>query len=710
MNIGNIKGLIGDAVSNDVRTLELKIGQVVRGVVLQHFNNNEALVNINGVQVRAKLEAPLMEGQASLMQVQPDSKGASIILRQVDPTAFGLNDPMKDILKAMSLPDKTWANEIVKDLRREGFPLNKETAAAFQKAAQLMPSGVSQEEWMQAAAAAFKRGLPLTQATVTAMQQLQSGIPLHGLMEQLKGQLSGLIQGNSTGQSTVSMMLLNQLFTMLDEGSSLMNALLNKGSSIASQGQSVSTMSQQLAASMTSNSSMQATNQASNGIVNEQLAQGPQQLNSSANATSNNGNNTIATLLKWLGVSHESVLGKQVLNGGSQATHYVANSKSVLAQGSMQGQVLGSYGTQPNQVQQSSNSLATQLINNQSSINQTVTTQASQASQASQVIFGANSQSASAMTMSSNAATGALANVPNESVGVNATGTNQGSIPAQGNQQQSSLQNNVVQAEQTSSSTQNNASLAQQINQQQGNHSQQQLHAQAPLSGLQTQSAVASQLNSLHLNNGENQFSPNAIASNVAAPANSQAESLKSLILQVVNNADTPQAIKETAQQLLSAITGQQLMLSTERNHSVFSHVTMYIPLQDKNGSQTATVHIQTRRDRKGELDSENCRIVFDLNMHELGPTLVDVNITNKIVSLNLWNDHPVIGNIVESMKPEISEALYETGYMLSSVRATPIPTPSDEEDQEFEAKRMMLPPDVDQINSTRYKGVDFKI
>lgn len=693
MNIGNIKGMLGDAVSNDVRTLELKIGQVVRGVVLQHYDNNEALVNINGVQVRAKLEAPLMEGQAALMQVQPDSKGASIILRQVDPTALGLNDPMKDILKAMSLPDKAWANDIVNDLRREGFPLNKETAAAFQKAAQLIPPGVSQEEWMQAAATAFKRGLPMTQATVSAMQQLQSGTPLHGLMEQLKGQLSSLLQGNTNGQSVQSMTLLNQLFSMLDEGSSLMNSLINKGSSLLSQAQANSSSGQQLTNGMIPNHAMH--NSSGNGAANEQQAHGQQQLSSSATATGNNGSNTVATLLKWLGVNHEALLGKQVLNVGTQGANYAANNGQ--GQGSMQGQVVASNQAQPITAQQLTNSLANQLQNNQL----TAPNQQSVTPQTTQATTQGNSQPASATTMLSNqAATGAFRSRIDTQAGVNA---------AQTNQPTSTLHTNASQAQQSTSLI-HNADQTQQINPNQETPSQQQtqLHAQV---GLNSQSTVAQQLTQLHANNGDNQFSPNANhASNVVTSISSQTESLKSLILQVVNNGDTPQSIKETAQQLLSAITGQQLMLSTERNHSVFSHVTMYIPLQDKNGSQTATVHIQTRRDRKGELDSENCRIVFDLNMNQLGTTLVDVNITNKIVSLNLWNDHPVIGNIVETMKPEISEALYQTGYMLSSVRATPIPTYSDENNQELQVNKMMLPPDVDQINSTRYKGVDFKI
>src|SRR5690606_3332875 len=187
-------------------------------------------------------------------------------------------------------------------------------------------------------------------------------------------------------------------------------------------------------------------------------------------------------------------------------------------------------------------------------------------------------------------------------------------------------------------------------------------------------------------------------------------DNIKSAIIQLLGQPDVSVQVKETAQQLLHAITGQQLMLTAERNHSLFSHITMYIPIKDANNGQTAAVHIQTRRDRRGELDSENCRIVFDLQMKSLGPTLVDMNIVNKIVSLNLWNDHPAVAPIIESLKPEISEALYDHGYMLSSVRATPVPIKEDETVKPEEGRAVIIPPDIDQLSSTRYKGVDFKV
>ncbi len=65
MNIGQLmRGLLGDVQAGDSRALELKVGQIVRGVIMQTMDNNEAIVQINGTQVQAKLETALRSGQS----------------------------------------------------------------------------------------------------------------------------------------------------------------------------------------------------------------------------------------------------------------------------------------------------------------------------------------------------------------------------------------------------------------------------------------------------------------------------------------------------------------------------------------------------------------------------------------------------------------------------------------------------------------------
>ncbi|MEC0244751.1 hypothetical protein P4H65_02835, partial [Paenibacillus chitinolyticus] len=154
------------------------------------------------------------------------------------------------------------------------------------------------------------------------------------------------------------------------------------------------------------------------------------------------------------------------------------------------------------------------------------------------------------------------------------------------------------------------------------------------------------------------------------------AETLKSLLLQLTAADDLPAPIRESAQQALQQITGQQLLLSPDRS-GVFTHVTLFVPLLGADGQPTAAVHIQSRKGRRGELDAENCRLLFDLQMKSMGHTLVDVGVMNRMVSLQVFNDEPIIGELLNGSKEEISAALDKLGYQFLSMKTAEYPKAS---------------------------------
>lgn len=195
----------------------------------------------------------------------------------------------------------------------------------------------------------------------------------------------------------------------------------------------------------------------------------------------------------------------------------------------------------------------------------------------------------------------------------------------------------------------------------------------------------------------------------LAPEAAKQAETLKSVLLQLSNADDAPPAMKELAQQTVQQITGQQLLLSPGKD-IVFSHISMFIPMVNGNGEQTAAIHIQSRKGKNGRLDSNNCHLVFDLQMKALGNTMVDVQVVNRIVSLNVHNDLPFIQPLLESKRDEISEALASIGYQFISMKCSPYPTlPS-------ESSRMIVAGEGDAARPASsyyqkpYKGVDIRV
>jgi len=174
---------------------------------------------------------------------------------------------------------------------------------------------------------------------------------------------------------------------------------------------------------------------------------------------------------------------------------------------------------------------------------------------------------------------------------------------------------------------------------------------------------------------------------------------------------DLPASLRDAAQGMAHQITGQQLLLTTERqNTAMMSHMTLFVPLKGADGDTTATIHVQTRRGSKGEWDSGNCRLMFDLRMSHLGDTLVDVQVVDHAVSLKLLNDRPWVAELVESARGEATAGLRAAGYQLLSLKATPFPVPVMPQDAaQQEASRSWPERFATGAYAAKpYKGVDY--
>ncbi|WP_028611056.1 hypothetical protein [Paenibacillus harenae] len=612
MNINQMmRSFLGEPSSGDARAMELRPGQIVRGVILQVMENNEALVQINGVQVRAKLELPLQAGQTAMLQVQPQSSGALIMLKQVDPGAVGLpEDTFKEWAKQLGLPEQKWAVEIVKDLRREGVILSREVAQAFQQAASAMPVSGNNEEWIRASAAAYKRGLPMTENVVGALRQVMFGRSTDELLDALKQQLMDN-RGNpvsEAGQNTQSKAA-SRILALLAGGETLLraaaagseapvgNAGNGKHAGAAEPNRMNASQSDRpnAAAAPLSNAGDGSTEPAITSV--------------SARSAAAGSTHWLGQMMKWLGVDHELRLTK----------------------------ALAAEETQP-----------ISLSSAQSAAQAEAGTEAGGSADRSRAAF------------------------PLQAVTAHAADSKAG-------------QTSFVQGKAEGQEEQHVRLL----------EVRHHIDRTATLTGTQPIGADGS------------------LSADPLQPAQ-QTESLKSALLSLIAADNAPAAVKETAQQLVQQITGQQLLLTPERNSSLLTHVTMFIPIHGQEGNQTASVHIQTRRGHKGELDASNCRLLFNLSMHTLGNTMVDVNVTDKIVSLNLWNDHPAIAALTESSKGEIARSLQQAGYQLLSLRTTPLPKASNQSavlENVFAAtSKAPQPPDLSQFESTRYKGVDYRV
>jgi hypothetical protein len=140
----------------------------------------------------------------------------------------------------------------------------------------------------------------------------------------------------------------------------------------------------------------------------------------------------------------------------------------------------------------------------------------------------------------------------------------------------------------------------------------------------------------------------------------------------------------------------------------------MFIPFTDSQGNRTASVHIQARKGKRGEIDADNCRLLFDLDMQALGNTMVDVQVVDRIVSFQVMNDHPLTAAVLESEREEIGAALNRIGYKFISMKITPYPERAAGQPTKTEpAASLSAHPGLDPrslYKARPYKGVDVRV
>lgn len=618
MNIsGLIRNLVGELTAADSKTLELKVGQIVKGVVLQLLGDQEALVNIGGTQVRARLETPLKQGEVTMLQVQPESKGGQILLKPLADSAVQISDDsLGELLKAFEVKDTAGTRQMVQQLQQNAIPVTKDNVKAFDSVMQEMPQGENREEWLQAAVLASKKGLPLTPATVSALKQVTSGPPVSQVLEQLEQQAASLLEQDPTHPAADTA---KQVVSLLKELRA--TAAAGRPTEAAAPASAEPAAAALPAAALSKPTAAQ--------VGSSVKAEAPQPLPANGSAS--------AAAAQALTPAGPAAGGASAPAAKPAAAPQAASAKPAAlheahahgAEPVKQGEPLQAGSPKP---------LPETPPAKQEGV---------QASKEARV-----------------SAPQALAADPVETNWISKM------LKAVGVEHES----------QVAAKLDDRGGVANPLRQQ----------AMDDAVSILTTTSVDQQ-------------------SETVKPA---AETLKSLLLQLTASDDTPAPLKEAAQQVVGQITGQQLMLTNDKN-AMFAQMTLFIPFMDNSGQQSAAIHIQSRKGSRGELDASNCRLLFDLQMKTMGNTLLDVQVVNKIVSLNVHNDHSALAGLMESSKDEIAAAMNRVGYQFISLKCSPYPKPLEaQEGKDGALKVGSLDGRVDlsELYQPRtYKGVDVR-
>ncbi|MBB6019326.1 hypothetical protein HNR77_000383 [Paenibacillus sp. JGP012] len=689
MNISSmIRGLIGDGKPGNAKPLELKEGQVVRGsVVSVSDDGGEAVLQIQGVQVRAKLETPLRPGETTLLQVQPPGENGMTVMKPVAGSLTELPQAsLNNLMQEVGLPDTKDNRELLIAMQRSGLPLTKDNVAMVQTMMAAKPAQVPVEEWVQAAGIAFQRGLPVTAETVKGLHQTVFGPPLHQLLSGLAEQLESLLSqttgkpvpgGEAAANAKVGIVTghpgtsapLPAAAVQPEGDAATAAALVNRpaagmpGAAALSSQQQAQTMQAANAASAASGGEAAAddVSQTSKGSMPQQTSQ--------AQASSEAG-------AKGAASQAEAVAGRG--SAGIPAGSGIPGESPRAADAGMSGSRPGTPG-------------AAEAVAGRGSSGQPEAA-AVRADGRPDTPAAAATQSAAGQAAPAAPTPAQLA--PKLLALLDALRSASSAAPAQPGA-----------AAQAAPAAQQGGQVAAAAE-----GSPQPLPAAAPAGAAAAHAPVThggdpwvgrvlKLLGAEHEQQAVHGAAMQPRVGEAASPAN--ADTLKGLLLQLASSDSAPAALKDAAAQAVQYLTGQQLLLTTDRS-ATFAQMHWFIPITGPDGEQTASVQIQSRRGQRGELDASNCRLLFDLDMKSLGHTLVDVHVVNNIVSLRVLNDNEVMGALLESGREMIQQSLDKLGYQLLTFRAEAWP-----EGQEAGAERKVTAADY---SPERYKGVDFKV
>ncbi|WCM63209.1 DNA ligase [Paenibacillus polymyxa] len=704
MNIGSVfRGLLGDVKAGEAKKLDMQPGQVVRGVVLKvSEDGGEAVLQIQGSQVRAKLETPLQPGQTTTFQVQPASPSGMTVLKPLNDVA---NTPQQtvalaDVLESVGLPDTAQNRELIQAMQKNGVPLTSENAASLREAMAKQSGNVQLGTFVQAAAVAFQRGLPLTAESINGLRQAMFGPPLNDLLSSLEQELETVLKQQAQVISTDR---------SVGESTTIKNA--DRMSASPTGASSVVVDGQEGQAPLLSKDASAAAKQTEAGQTTggNELLKGTQAANLAAAVSEASALATDSdTATGATSAAKGTAPGEAEAANGRGAT--VATEAGVNAPESSADALNGPR----TRVEQSQSQQATAASTQLKDADGAPAAATAEPAGAKPALTAAtadrlSAQQAGAPVPQSTAGNTAAPEVPLQRLRTLLQELRAAVPPALSTAAPEQPATEVAQpmagalraADATASQP---AASSPQLTPTEdpwvgrvlkllGAEHEQQVHrattqvAQGAAARMEPPEGMPQTLPGLAAASGDT--------------VSADADTVKGALLQLMSSDNLPPALKEAAQQVVQHLTGQQLLLNTDRT-APFAQVHMFIPFVGPDGRETATIQIQSRRGKRGELDASNCRLWFDLDMKGLGPTLVDVQVVDRIVSVKLHNDHEWAASLLTSGRESIHTALESLGYQLLSLRTEPMPIRTEQ--------NSLASSEVQSYVPQPYKGVDLKI
>jgi hypothetical protein len=142
------------------------------------------------------------------------------------------------------------------------------------------------------------------------------------------------------------------------------------------------------------------------------------------------------------------------------------------------------------------------------------------------------------------------------------------------------------------------------------------------------------------------------------------ADLLKPQLIRLLNE-NPPQAVKEAAEQLLNKITGFQLL---SQESGPIQQMIVQIPFVVGGQMNDITMQWSGKKTEDGKIDADFCRVLLYLNLENLNETIIDIQVQNRIISIQVFNQNDNLKKMSEQLFPVLKEKLAAINYQLSAV------------------------------------------
>lgn len=661
------------------KQVELSPNQVVKGTIVKVLPEQTAIVQIGGMQMVAKMETNLEAGQKAWLQVQGNTEPLTlkVVHTEAEAGQTSKEASQEGLLRSFGLPNQPELKEALQFLLDKNLPVNKQ---ALMELGQIIKTQGSGTDVMQSVQTALTKQLPLTQDVVLALRSFLFGnnisdsiraflqqvndtlatLSLHSEGEGTAEQNQTTSQGGSSASASPQLQqplrtlatLLQSLPLQLNEKTPLLN-----GSPAMLPKQVIANLSQ---TSLNQTVDGQQTGVGlQNGAPSVQTGQQTNRLNQPPNQQGlmpSSLGDKVATFFSGSNVQQGVNTGVPSGVGGDPLTRLEGSLGGGRGQATLQ-QIEGE-GQSALFLPSGTTRTPTQPVSNTGNKNQTIDN-VGKSNPNSQQQTGVPILEQNSPIMTTSRSSGMPVSEDPSSI-----------------KQQSLMNNQTVSLQADDGSAVDQPHLG------------------------KSSGVLQQKLELLGITNERNLFQAGRTGNETIDQQ--QLQNIKSLLLQITQ---APQgvslAIKEASEQLLQHITGQQLMMSTSQQTQPLTHVMMQIPIKTELGEDTAFVQVEARKQKGGQLDPGNCRLFFQLDLHVLGMTMVDVTIVNRITTIQVYNDQSWLEKLIQSERQTFTQQLQEVGYQLSILRVQPLP--------DAKSGNGGLTRDTEQMKSN-YTGVDLRV